>query len=161
LIPDFRWPDPEDGPDEMIISDVREYGVHILNVFAEDGGPGWAFSIGLYLNYNHPEVLIYGLKQQQSHLILNDIREHVALGETFLAGSRTGALLRGYDVCFLDVPFNAYENHLGYAMWFYGSLPTPFPCVQLVWPDKGNRFPWEDGYDKSYLDLQPILDPPQ
>jgi hypothetical protein len=82
LIPDFRWPDPEDGPDEKIISDVREYGVHILNVFADDAGPGWSFS-------------------------------------------------------------------------------TPFPCVQLVWPDKGNHFPWEDGYDKNYLDLQPILGPPQ
>jgi len=161
LIAGFQWPEPEDAHDEKLISDVREYGLHIINVFADDSGPGWSFTVGLFLNYSHPEVLIYGLKERQSHLILNDLRDHVATGETFLSGARTDALLQGHDVCFLDVPLEQYPDHLGYAMWFYRSLPEPFPCVQLVWPDKANKFPWEQGYDKSYSDLQPLLAAPQ
>lgn len=35
LIPGFQWPEPEDASDEKLISDVLEYGVHIINVFTE------------------------------------------------------------------------------------------------------------------------------
>ena len=160
MIPNFRWPRPKDPPDDKLIADVREYGVHIINVFADDTGPGWSFTIGLYLNYHHPEVLIFGLKDRQSHLILNDIREKIASGGKFLAGTRTDLFLQGYDVTFIDVPLSAYPDHLGYALWFYRSLPDSFPCVQLVWPDRENKFPWEAGYDNAYSELQPILAPP-
>jgi len=51
----------------------------------------------------------------------------------------------------------ALKAHLGYASWFYQSLKQPFPALQLVWPDKQNRLPWEPGYDQRFSKKQPML----
>jgi Domain of unknown function (DUF4262) len=32
-----------------------------------------------------------------------------------------------------------------------------FPCLQPVWPDKANRFPWQDGFDRGFEGQQPDL----
>ncbi|MCK5944935.1 MAG: DUF4262 domain-containing protein, partial [Planctomycetes bacterium] len=35
----------------------------------------------------------------------------------------------------------------------------PFDCVQLVWPDKEKRWPWQDGVRQGFRDVQPLLGP--
>lgn len=58
MFENFQWPKPEQEADEKLISNVREHGCHILNVYAQ---PPFSFSIGLALNYGHPEIVIFGL----------------------------------------------------------------------------------------------------
>jgi hypothetical protein len=77
--------------------------------------------------------------------------------EQFLADTRTDGLLKGLDVCFVDVAPAYYPDYLGYATWFYQSLDDGFPVVLMVWPDRQGRFPWEPGHDSSFGPLQPIL----
>jgi hypothetical protein len=31
--------------------------------------------------------------------------------------------------------------------------------VQLVWPDKEKRWPWQDGVRQGFRDVQPLLGP--
>ena len=157
MIANFRWPKPEGLPDEKLISDVREYGCHILRVFADESGPEFAYSVGMYLSYGQPEVIIFGLPADTAQTILNDICEHAARGERFFAGNTTDKLLQAHDVCFTEVPPAAYADHFGFALWFYKSLPERFPAIQLVWPDRAGKFPWEPGYDHSLDHLQPVL----
>lgn len=159
MISNFSWPEPASAAHEKLLSDVREHGCHIIRVFAEDTGPDFAYSIGMYLNFEQPEVIIFGLPAKTAHTILNDICEHAARGSRFSAGDRTDELLKGLDVCFTEVPLELYPEYLGFALWFYGSLPDPFPAIQLVWPDRAGKFPWEPGYDRSFCALQPILSP--
>ena len=55
----------------------------------------------------------------------------------------------------LDLSF--YEEYLGYATWFYRSLPQPYPAMQCIWPDKAGLFPYEAGYDSRFSTLQRLL----
>jgi Domain of unknown function (DUF4262) len=157
MLQDFRWPTPKDPADEKIVADIREQGCHIVGILPDEKGPQYAFSIGLFLNYGQPEVVLFGLRPQQQGTLINDVRDHAARGERFVAGDRTDKFLMNFDVCFLDVPLDAYRGYLGTALWFYQSLPTPFPCVQMVWPDRDGKFPWEPGYDKQFDAVQPLL----
>jgi hypothetical protein len=45
---------------------------------------------------------------------------------------------------------------VNYAIWYYRS--SPFPVLQLVWPDPAGLFPWEDGFDERYRKRQPTLE---
>ena len=83
--------------------------------------------------------------------------DQMAGGKTFQAFERVSDFAEGYDCAFAPIEFEHYRNYLGYAVWFYRSLPTPFPAVQMVWPDKEGRFPWEADYDKRFLNLQKPL----
>jgi len=157
LLPNFRWPEPGGEPDEKLIADVHRYGCHILRVLADDTGPEFAYSIGLYLNYEQPEVLIFGMPVDKAQLILNDLAERASRGARFFAGESSDLFLEGYSVSFVEIPLEAYREHLGFAIWFYASLPGPFPAVQLVWPDRDGRFPWDSGVDAEFRALQPVL----
>ena len=158
-IADFSWPEPDDAVDEKLIANVKTFGCHIMNILADESGPGWSFSIGLYVNFGHPEVVVVGLKDATARTVINDICERIANGERFIAGGRSDQLIRGADVHFLEMALDHFPDYLGYACWFYSSLPEPFPAIQLVWPDRKGRFSWESGHDDSLERLQPLLGP--
>jgi hypothetical protein len=157
MLPNFRWPEPDGAPDEKLIANVQKHGCHILKVFADTTGPEFAYSIGMYLNFGQPEVLIFGLPSDSAQTIINDISDRAKDGERFFAGETSDLFLKGYDVTFVEIPFEAYQEHFGFAMWFYASLPKPFPALQLVWPDRSGKFPWDAGFDESLRSLQPVL----
>jgi hypothetical protein len=48
-------------------------------------------------------------------------------------------------------------DYLGTSLWFYRSVGRFFPVLQIVWPDKQCRFPWESGFDEKARELQPVL----
>jgi hypothetical protein len=39
---------PRDEPERIVLSNVREFGWHAVNVIEDNGCPPWTFSIGLY-----------------------------------------------------------------------------------------------------------------
>jgi len=43
----------------------------------------------------------------------------------------------------------------GESRWFYGG--DDFPCLQIVWPDRAGRFPWEADFDAQFEGNQPDL----
>jgi hypothetical protein len=51
------------APDAKVLSDIERVGWHVMKVFARpnEKGPEWAFSIGLFHTYQHPEIIIFGL----------------------------------------------------------------------------------------------------
>jgi uncharacterized protein DUF4262 len=151
----FDWPIPTDLAGERIVNDVKRFGCHII--WIHDAAPQFAFSIGLFLNFEQPEIIIFGLDPETARIIINAIRDYSATGERFVAGTRTDRLLVHHDVYFLEVPVAMYPEYLGSAIWFYQSLARPFPCVQLVWPDGEGRFPWDPDYDDNFKQSQPIL----
>ena len=158
MLANFTWPKPSDSGDEKVLSDVRNFGCHIVSVLADEHGPGFAFTIGLHLNFGHPEVIIFALKQEVAGGVLNHICDLARGGSAFTAGATSDELLEGLPVTFLEVGLEHYRDHLGFALWFYRSLlPDHFPCLQLVWPDKSGVFPWQEGFDESYRHLQPLL----
>jgi hypothetical protein len=153
----FEWPKPEEEADERLIRNVREYGCHILRIAGDDQTPDYAFSIGLYVNYDHPELVIFGLSSDASKSIINDIRDRAKAGQKFADGDICDDVLVGANVSFARVPLQAYDTYLGTAIWFYSKSPRPFPCLQIVWPDREGRFPWDTGFDAEMRRFQPVL----
>ena len=47
------------------------------------------------------------------------------------------------------------DGLLGISDTFYGMVRPPY--LQVVWPDKHGRFPWEPGFQAAFDRMQPLL----
>jgi hypothetical protein len=148
-------PAPKDDRDRKVLADVASHGWTVIGIEADAGGPGFAFSVGLYHTLGHPEVLLMGLRPPIAHRLINTIGDAVRAGTTFEPGRRYDEIAAGYPVAFVAMDRRHYREYLGYAGWFYGG--PDFPVLQCVWPDEAGVFPWEPGYDSRFFQAQRIL----
>src|SRR5262249_36094228 len=144
-----------DDTDLQVINDVAEYGWHVILIPEEDDLPPFAFSIGLFHTFQHPEILIIGQKIENMHQIINGIGESIREGATFLENQSYLDVVEGYDCVFVRVAPEYYDEYLGYAQWFYQS--KDFPTLQCVWPDRQHHFPWDDDASEWIRRIQPVL----
>jgi hypothetical protein len=145
------------GLQTKLREDIESFGWHVLKVLPDEGHAPHAYSVGLFHSYGHPEIVIVGLPGDTAHHIINDIGGEVREGAVFEPGCRYGHLLDGFDTAIVKVDPAYYDDYFGQAIVFYGS--TRFPVVQVVWPDRAHRFPWETAFDPSLQALQPVLLP--
>ena len=149
--------DPKErAAEEKCLSDIRDHGLHVLRVHGDDQWPEFAYSVGLYRNYQQAEVIILGLPLERAHAILNLIGDEARAGRRFAAGDVTDAVLNDYAVSFREVPSDHVKAHFGWALWYYGE--EAFPALQLVYPDRDRRWPWESGVSDSFRSRQPVLE---
>ena len=130
--------------DEALNALVAEHGWAVVTVPEDDEGPGFAYSIGLAERYGHPEVAVSGLPPDLLLRLVNDAAALVAGGAVLEDGARTDALLIGYACAVRAVAADSYGEFLGAAVRFYRG--QPFDAVQVFWPDRDGRYPWETGY---------------
>jgi Domain of unknown function (DUF4262) len=157
---EFEWPEPKNEGDVATLRHIREHGCSILNIpwGGSEKEPPFSFSIGLFANYGHPELILFGISGKTAGAILNEIRFHVANGRKFVDGDIADDILGdGSKVCFWDVPLMAYPQYMGTALWFYDKCPIVFPCLQVIWQDDNYRFPWDTGCDPEVIVDQPLL----
>ena len=148
-------PQPLNPAEQKVLDDVEQYGLHVVNVLAEGDLPEFSYTIGLYKNFNHPEVLVYGLPRNRAHPLLNDVGDEVRAGKKYLAGQTYDDFLEGYRCTFRTIPVTQYPEYLGWASWFYDH--GPFPSLQLVYPDREGRWPWQEGVSEGFRSCQLIL----
>ncbi|MEO6596618.1 MAG: DUF4262 domain-containing protein [Planctomycetota bacterium] len=141
--------------DKLLLDNVEEYGVHVVHVPAEAGSAGFSFTVGLWHSFEQPEVILFGLPGEVAHDLLNALADEADEGKRFLANSRHEGLLQNYQVRFLEVPKAAYAEYMGAASWAYEG--HDFSAVQLVWPDKQGRWPWDAAARQAFRDSQPVL----
>lgn len=141
--------------ERKIVDDVREHGWHVVNVLPERGLPGWAYTIGLYQTYRQPEVILFGLRGETMHGLLNNVGEKVQAGHEYVDEETDEELLTGYLCSFRKVLPKWYEQTVGFGRGFYGG--SRFPLLQLFWPDRAGKFPWEPKCDDAIRNLQPRL----
>lgn len=144
------------GPGEKkLLDDVDEYGLHIVHVPEENDGAGFSYSVGLWHNFEQPEVIVFGLSTEVAHELLNLLADEADEGARFTAGTRHDGLLHGYPVRFVEVPKEVYADYLGFATWAYEG--GDFAAVQLVWPDKQGRWPWDETARIGFRRAQPVI----
>jgi hypothetical protein len=155
---EFEWPAAASEADQTILHKIRKHGCTVVGISRDDEGPPYAFSVGLFANYGHPELIIFGLRSENAQAIINDVRDRVAAGQKFADGDISDDIVvDGYKLCFWDVPLTAYRDYLGTAIWFYSKAARPFPCLQIIWQDRNRRFPWEAGCMPEVKADQPLL----
>ena len=141
--------------DAQVHADIATYGWHVVKVLEDAEGPGFAFTIGLYRRFEHPELIVVGLPPDTMHRLLNVAGEAVRSGQVYVAGQAYDDLLEAYSCTFRPVPVRQYEPYLGYARWYYRG--DDFPTLQLVWPDREHRYPWAAPPDAWIRGAQPVL----
>lgn len=113
--------------------------------------PGWAYSLGLWREFGHPEIAIFGWGPRRWGLV-NVIGELVSAGVDLRPPAQVDDVLLGgavrsrrIDVSWFDLLFPERE-----APEF----------LQVVWPDPDGRFPWEQGSDFQPRLWLPVADHP-
>ena len=134
---------------------VADHGWAVMKVSAETDSPSFAYSIGLYRTFRHAEIIVLGLASETAHRLINDVGEAVRSGGTVTAGQTSDAFLEGFACTFRRVPAHQYGAYLGHGIRFYGV--EAFPALQLVYPDRLGRWPWQPGVAPDFLANQPIL----
>jgi hypothetical protein len=96
MLADFQMPVAEDEHDRKLLSDVTQYGWHVPHILADDSGPGYSFSVGLYLKFGHPQILVMGLSQPVAHQLINLAASHISSGKAFRPRERTNDLAQDF-----------------------------------------------------------------
>lgn len=164
-IPGFEWQEPEDASDRKMFKDILEFGCQIIAVEPGTNSPDFSYSVGLYLNFLHPEILIMGISSQACHKAINQICREAAAGKLVVAGDERSDLFEARrPVRFIPVDKERYFDYLGYASWFYRSLlfapPTlehKFPVLQAVWPDQSLHYPDDPKCDQRVRAAQSLF----
>lgn len=146
-------PTKPDKAEKKLLADIKKTGWHVIIVPPDEVGPGFAYSIGLYKTFGHPEIIILGLKGEVAHGLINGIGEAVRNGKKFTSGKFYSGIIEGFKCFLLAVDEKNYEEHVGYARWYYQG--NWFPLLQCIFPTATGKFPWQWPSDKKHL--QPIL----
>jgi hypothetical protein len=140
---------------DAIARDIATYGWTVMRVSADAPGPDFAYSIGMVQTLSHPEILVIGFPLDTAHRLINDVGEAIRHGSRFVAGGVSDAFLEGYSVTFRRVPDYQYAAYLGWGSRFYRH--EPFAVLQMIYPDREGRWPWQDGVSPEFCALQPVL----
>jgi hypothetical protein len=135
---------------------VERYGLHVLKVGAEADSPTFAYTVGLYRTFGHPEIIMLGLGLDLMHRLLNDVAASLREGRRYAAGDVSDEFLDDHDVTFRAVPERHYRAYLGWANWFHDGVA--YPVLQLIYPDRERRWPWEAGVPDGFRRNQPVLE---
>lgn len=142
--------------ESIINGDIEIEGCHIVLVEADDYLPAYAYTIGLFQTYGHPEVICFGLAPEVLKSLLQDTHQLVKQGRKLIPGYLFPEFLKGFKTQFLKVNPAYYPDYFGLAQEHYKS--RNFPALQLVWPDKQHNFPWEESFNPNWKFRQPALD---
>jgi hypothetical protein len=137
-------------------ADIATHGWIVMKVSANtQSDPDFAYSIGLWQTYEHPEIILVGLPLDIGHQIINAVGAAVQNGKRYTAGSISDEFLEGYTVTFRTVPEYQYGAYLGWGTRYYRH--APFPVLQLVFPDRAGRWPWHADVAADFRSAQPVL----
>lgn len=148
---------PDEESKKAILENIKKYGCHLVSIEADNYLPAFVYSIGLYKNFRHPEIICFGLKNDVMGFLLNHACDLIKNGETLTTDKFYSGFLQDYAIQFLDVDKAYYPDYFGYAGWFY-NMSFDFPVLQLVWSDKQQKFPWEADFNPDWKFRQPLLD---
>jgi hypothetical protein len=141
-----------------VTEDLHKFGWHVTKVLGDENYPPFAYTVGLSVTYDHPEVVIFGLNDDLDlmHHVLDSIEKRVAKGERFEHGDKKRGILPGYTCPFARFPKSAYADHLGQAVHHLGGEKA-FSAVQCIWPDPKKRLPWDPKVMPPILARQPVF----
>ena len=137
---------------------IEKHGWMLQGVFStkDDPGPSFVYTVGLTV-LGHPELIIFGLPHNVAGVLLNEMGDQIRkTGRRYVAGELLPDLLDGDYVARL-IKVDDTTEHLTLANRIYGH-GTVIEALQVVWPDKERRYPWDEGFALPLL--QPLLGTP-
>ena len=141
--------------EKRFVANVREHGWFGTSVFGDAAGPGFSSTTGFWLKFGQPELVLFGLKGDIAHDIFWDVCRDLEKGRPLPVGTATERVFGNAPAYVFPVAKRFYGEYVGSSRWFYRG--DHFPCLQVVWPDRADLFPWDDGFDPEFGNDQPDL----
>lgn len=141
--------------EDSIKENINKYGWHVAKFEATEYLPSFAYTIGLWKMFNHPELIAFGLTTETLHSILNIGGDIVREGKKLTFNSETEDLFENSTAYVLQVNEENLTDYFGYGIWFNEG---EFPAYQIVWTDRNHKFPWEENFEEEFKYRQPLLD---
>jgi hypothetical protein len=135
---------------------IEQYGLSVIMIEATEYLPSFAYSIGLWEKFNHPEIICFGFSTPTLHGVINDVAELIKSGSAIEINKKYNDFFENNSVEFIKVEAGYLSDYFGYAIDFYDT--KNFPALQLVWTDRNNKFPWEQNFEEEFIYKQPLLD---
>ena len=142
--------------DDQTESDIEKYGLTVIILEATEYLPAFAYSIGLWKTFKHPEIICFGLTTKNLHALINDVAELVKQGQIITTSKKYDDFFDNSDTQFVDVDPSYFSHYFGTAINYYDS--DQFPALQFVWTDRNNKFPWDTDFEEEFKYRQPLLD---
>jgi hypothetical protein len=144
-----------DEHETNVVAKIREHGWFQTSVYGDDEGPGFSYTTGFWLKFNFPELITFSLRRDIANDKFWKMYRDLAEGGSFSIGVPVQGILKGIPAVLLPVPEWRFSDYLGWSRWFYGG--NQFKCLQLVWPDANEKFPWQAGCSPDLTADQPDL----
>ncbi|HRB71488.1 MAG TPA: DUF4262 domain-containing protein [Flavobacterium sp.] len=141
---------------QQIKINIDQFGLQVIMVSSTNYLPSFAYSIGLTTTYNHPEIICFGLSNETAHEIINDVAAIIKRGVQIKKENIYTEIFQDSRATFLKVDERNIQDYFGTALNYYGD--RNFEALQLVWTDRNDKFPWEEGFEEEFLYKQPLLD---
>jgi hypothetical protein len=139
-----------------VLSNIEEHGCSVTSVFDPDENePPFSYSIGITKSCGSPELIVFGLKSNISHWLINEYRRRVGAGEQFVPGVLYLGFLDGFAVRFANVPVESRDKYMRSTCWLYSG--TEFEALQLIWPGTDGIWPWQPEANNWMKFNQPVL----
>lgn len=138
------------------VLNIEKYGLQVISVKGSAYLPSFTYSIGLWQTYRHPELICFGLSTDLMHALINDVAAIIKQGEHIEAGKPYYNIFKNSPAEFLTVDPDNINDYFGVAIRHYKH--DEFPAIQLVWTDRNNKFPWQEGFEEVFIHKQPLLD---
>jgi hypothetical protein len=141
-----------------IADDVDRFGFSILTI--SDVTPGFAYTVGLIFTQKHPELIIFGRDPDELSAILRCMIDQMRRGGSFVNPASYPIECADFPVATRPVHPSQHEYHLGFAMGHCTNNGRigELEALQVFWPDKAGRFPFDRGCDEAVWVAQPRLD---
>lgn len=133
---------------------IARYGWSITMVPEDEEGPGFAYTIGLWQGFGHPELLMQGLPLEVMFGVLNIAGERIRSGERLSVGLIDHELLEEAPCGYRAIPVEKFGEYLGAAIRHYGG--AGFEALQVLWPDAQLRLPDTDACDDQIRLVQEL-----
>ncbi len=158
-------PDPGDAYEAELVGNVAGRGWDTVHIGQDARAGAWAhfrvlrhplqdtgfaYTVGLWPSWRHPELIVTGQWPQAREMLAN-AAALVEDGAAFVVDDTSDHVLQRFPVRFGVVSRRLREALLTYATWMAGELA---PALQLILPDGEGRFPEEALYDGP---KQPLL----
>jgi hypothetical protein len=130
---------------------VQEHGWAIVDV---EGAEPFTYTAGLGQLLNHPELIMTGMPGEVAGPVLHTAVRRIKDGHLLRPRERVGGIIGAYDAIVVPVS-REHRGRLAFARdyWPDGEVVA----LQIAWPDRAGRFPWEDGVAPGFAASQPLL----
>lgn len=138
---------------------ISQFGMAVQPIAPSAESPPFSYSIGQHAK-GLPELIVFGMPPPIAASLLYELAEYMedeqAAGRTVGPGT---VKLEGCEMpgALVEVPTAVAAE---YATAAHDRSEGKATLIQVVWPDKEGRFPWQPGYDKRFLRVQRVIGAP-